>query len=152
MRHRSTKWRNLVDEYHNGGSPVPLQLVQVTLAQWALESGWGESDLAVEHNNFAGLKWRPRRVGDIATKVVYEAHDGVDEYCKFSTIRDFITGYWNFIDRGPYDGWREHLTDSEGYIRHLVECGYCPAPGYTEKVMRIMETGLTPYELTGENT
>lgn len=33
-------------------------LKSVTTAQWALESGRGTSDLAVNHLNFGGLKWR----------------------------------------------------------------------------------------------
>ncbi|MEH2309494.1 glucosaminidase domain-containing protein [Nostoc sp.] len=33
-------------------------LKEVTLAQWLLESARSKSDLAVNANNFAGLKWR----------------------------------------------------------------------------------------------
>ncbi|WP_242064880.1 glucosaminidase domain-containing protein [Nostoc sp. FACHB-133] len=33
-------------------------LKEVTLAQWLLESARGKSDLAVNTNNFAGLKWQ----------------------------------------------------------------------------------------------
>lgn len=149
MADRPFKWEQLVYEYHVGGSPVPKPLIQITLAQWALESGWGKSGLAQDHNNFAGLKWRPERVGDIATAVDYTAHDGRTQYCKFNTVRDFITGYWNFIDRGPYDGWRRYLMDPEGFIRHLVKCGYCPDNGYVEKVLHIMNNDLLQHELDG---
>src|SRR3972149_2756765 len=61
------------------------QLRPVTLAQWLLESGRAKSQLAKQHLNFGGLKFRPEMAA-FATKVSFEAHDGVDDYCKFATI------------------------------------------------------------------
>ena len=80
------------------------KLRDVTMAQWLLESGRGTSGLATEHLNFGGLKWRPEMIG-FATKVEFEAHDGVDFYCKFATLENFINGYWRFLERAPYSGW-----------------------------------------------
>lgn len=98
---------------------VFLALKPVTLAQWILESGRGTSGLAIEHLNFAGLKWRSEMVG-FATPVEFEAHDGRDFYCKFASLDAFIVGYWKFLSRSPYDGWEDRAADSpEAFIRFI---------------------------------
>jgi hypothetical protein len=71
------------------------QLRAVTLAQWMLESGRARSDLAKLHYNFGGIKWR-REMAPHATKIEYEASDGVDDYCKFATIENFSPGIGRF--------------------------------------------------------
>src|SRR4030095_16567629 len=58
------------------------ELRAVTLAQWMLESGRATSKLAKLHYNFGGIKWR-REMAPYATRIQYEASDGVDYYCKF---------------------------------------------------------------------
>lgn len=79
---------------------------EALMAQWALESGWGTSDLAKKHLNFGGAKWRDT-MKPYATKVSYRAHDGQCDYCHFKTLNDYITGYFHRLDTlGPYDGWR----------------------------------------------
>ena len=108
MASYTDKFRLLVDAYRD--APIPfLQLKPVTVAQWMHESGRGSSKLATDHNNFAGLKWRDEMQG-FATPVTYEAHDGTDRYCKFTSIETFIHGYWHFLERAPYRGWRDHAA------------------------------------------
>lgn len=112
------------------------QLRAVTLAQWLLESGRATSDLARLHLNFGGLKWRPEMAG-FATRVEYEASDGVDFYCKFATIESFINGYWRFINRPPYSGWEGHVSTPEDYIGFIGPI-YTPTPGYAAKVLNLV--------------
>jgi len=112
------------------------KLRDVTMAQWLLESGRGTSGLATEHLNFGGLKWRPEMVG-FATKVEFEAHDGVDFYCKFATLENFINGYWRFLERAPYSGWEEHAGSGEDFIRFIGPI-YTPSEGYVGKVLNLV--------------
>ena len=56
-----------------------ISLKTIVLAQWILESGRGKSSLAVNHFNFAGLKWR-KEMKSFATAVNYGAHDGLTQY------------------------------------------------------------------------
>ena len=109
----------------------------MTLAQWALESGWGTSGLAVMHNNFAGLKWRPEMEGS-ATRVQYGAHDGTDHYCAFASVPAFIAGYWRFIARPVYAGWQAYATDPAGFVGFLKSRGYAGDPDYVSKVLSIL--------------
>lgn len=112
------------------------QLRAVTLAQWIIESGRATSDLAKLHLNFGGLKWRPEMAG-FATRIEYEAHDGVDFYCKFATIEGFINGYWRFINRTPYSGWEAHVATASDYINFIGPI-YTPTPGYAAKVLNLV--------------
>ncbi|AHE53903.1 N-acetylmuramoyl-L-alanine amidase [Sphingomonas sanxanigenens] len=108
----------------------------VTLAQWLLESGRGTSDLAKLHYNFGGLKYRPE-MAPYASKVRYEAHDGVDNYCGFATLEGFIAGYWAFIGRAPYTGWESNVDTPERFIRFIGPV-YTPSTGYAEAVIKLM--------------
>lgn len=112
------------------------QLRGVTLAQWMLESGRATSKLAKQHYNFGGLKWR-KEMAPYATKIAYEAHDGVDFYCKFATIDNFITGYWAFLDRSPYSGWEEHVETAEEFIKFIGPI-YTPSKKYSDKVLALL--------------
>jgi len=112
-------------------------LKAVTLAQWALESGWGTSPLATDHFNFGGLKWRPE-MQRFATKVRYQAHDGWDDYCKFASLEKFIEGYWGFLDRAPYRGWQEHAGAPQTFLEFIAPI-YCPGrERYVEDVLEIV--------------
>jgi hypothetical protein len=98
-------------------------LKKVQLAQAILESGRGNSDLFKLHGNPFGMKYRPEMSG-IAIPVTYEASDGEDIYCKFVTLEDAIRGYWIFINRPVYSGWRSSISSPETYIRFIAFAGY----------------------------
>ncbi|MEW6037698.1 MAG: N-acetylmuramoyl-L-alanine amidase [Pseudomonadota bacterium] len=131
----TTKFHTLVTEYVNTAIEFP-DLKDITLAQWILESGRGSSDLASLHNNFGGLKWRSEMAG-YATPVHYEAHDGPDTYCAFASEKDFIIGYWRFLERPPYKGWRAKAGSDEGFIQFIGKI-YAPASdSYDEQVLNL---------------
>lgn len=136
----------LAQLYKNHSIPHP-NLKEVTLAQWILESGRATSKLATEHFNFGGLKWRSE-MSPFATRVSYQAHDGVDDYCKFANIESFISGYWAFIGRAPYAGWEDHAGSGEDYIR-FIGSKYTPTPGYADKVLQLVPESRTLLESVG---
>lgn len=125
------------------------ELRDVSFAQWMLESGRATSDLAKEHYNFGGLKWRPE-MAPHATKISYEAHDGVDFYCKFATIESFINGYWAFINRAPYSGWEEHSSTGNEYINFIGPI-YTPTVGYADKVLQLVPEAKELLESAGSS-
>jgi N-acetylmuramoyl-L-alanine amidase len=131
----SDKFNELVKLYL--ATPIERNdLKAITIAQWLLESGSGTSKLAMLHNNFAGLKWR-FEMASYGGKVSYEAHDGFDYYMSFVTLNQFITGYWRFINRHVYKGWKDCKTPEE-FLRFIVKCGYCPNKNYVEKVLKLL--------------
>jgi N-acetylmuramoyl-L-alanine amidase len=124
----------LAEHYKSAEIAFP-SLKSVTLAQWILESGHAKSALAMDHRNFAGLKWRNDMVG-WATPVEYGANDGVDTYCKFIGIDAFIAGYWHFLSRSPYHGWEEQAAiNPEAFITFI---GHKFNPAHPEYVDRIL--------------
>lgn len=112
-------------------------LKSITLAQWILESGRGTSRLAKDHLNFGGLKWRSEMVG-FATPVQFEAHDGLDFYCKFATLDAFILGFWRFLDRSPYEGFEEEAAKSpEAFIRFIGPIFNPAGDEYVDQVLKL---------------
>jgi hypothetical protein len=138
MAKPSAELSALIEAYKTADIEFP-KLRPVTLAQWILESGWGSSELARTYKNFGGIKWRPAMAG-YATKVSYNASDGVDDYCAFKTYPDFIKGYWKFLDRPPYHGWRDH-TDGESFISFIGPI-YTPTKGYAERVLDLVPRAM----------
>ena len=143
MASYTDKFRLMVEAYRDAPIAFP-QLKPVTVAQWMHESGRGSSKLATDHNNFAGLKWRDEMQG-FATPVTYEAHDGTDRYCKFASIETFIPGYWHFLERAPYRGWRDHAASGVDFMGFIGPI-YTPTAGYAAAVEGLIpeaETLLT---------
>lgn len=131
MPNYTDQFRSLVSTYRQMDIEFPI-LKAITVAQWIHESGRGSSKLAKDHNNYAGLKWRKEMKG-IATQVIYHAHDGTEPYCAFASPPDFVTGYWRFLDRAPYKGWREHANSGDTFIRFIGPI-YTPTESYAENV------------------
>ena len=128
----SELFNQLVKAYAKTTIDFP-QLKGITIAQWILESGRGTSRLATEHLNFGGLKWRDEMTG-FATPVDYEASDGWEKYCKFDSLEKFIKGYWRFVERSPYEGWRNNVSSAEAFIG-FVGTIYAGDKNYVAKVL-----------------
>jgi N-acetylmuramoyl-L-alanine amidase len=101
-----------------------------------LESGRATSQLATQYYNFGGLKWR-KEMAPFATRILYQAHDGTDYYCKFATIENFINGYWAFLNRPPYSGWEEHIDSGQDFIRFIGPI-YTPKASYPDDVIALI--------------
>jgi murein DD-endopeptidase MepM/ murein hydrolase activator NlpD len=147
----SDLFNQLVNLYSRTNIEFP-QLKDVTIAQWLLESGRGTSRLAIEHFNFGGLKWRPE-MAELATPVDYVASDGKDKYCKFDSLEKFIKGYWRFLDRSPYEGWRNNTNSPEAFVR-FVGSIYATDKNYVSKVLSLQDEAkqlLASVEHTGHH-
>lgn len=123
-------------------------LKEITFAQWGNESGYGTSKLAVEHLNFAGMKWRSM-MAPYATKIKYRAHDGLDYYCRFDSLEKFIAGYWARLDGiSAYSGWRRYGKDPTGFIRHIGRV-WATYADYPDRVIKardhLVRVGQLPF-------
>src|SRR5699024_8508415 len=85
-------------------------LVSVRIAQAIVESGWGQSDLALNALNFAGIKYSEPWTGETYKKTTKEEINGVlvdvpgVKFRKYATVDDFVKDHSNFITSTP---WRE---------------------------------------------
>jgi Mannosyl-glycoprotein endo-beta-N-acetylglucosaminidase len=130
-------WQQLAMLYKSDRT-VSDSLKVATLAQWALESGRGTGALAMQHLNFAGMKYRDRMAG-FAVPVTYTGTDGeTTAYCKFASLDAFVAGYWHFIQSGPYTGWQRFNDDPAGFIGFIAP-NYAADPQYPQKVAALFD-------------
>lgn len=106
----------LADTYRDFSLEWPY-LKGVTLAQWAMESGWGMTRLAKTYGNYAGMKW-----GSIdqhfGAPIIYS---GGTKYTAFTSPTMFIEGYWNrVLNASPYAGVRDNMKSAEEFITYLT--------------------------------
>ena len=146
----SKAWFDLL-AYYSSFKGVSDGLKVASLSQWILESGRGDSKLARDHLNFGGLKFRERMMG-YATPVDYTGSDGeATTYCRFSSIAEFVAGYWHFIRSGPYDGWDQLGDDGVGYIRH-ISASYAGDAQYVGKVLGLFQEARDLLGVSGAGT
>lgn len=126
---------DLVARYKSKTIEFP-NLKPVTCAMWILESARGGSGLARNHLNFAGMKYRTE-ISEFCKRVLYTAHDGPGYYCEFPDLDSFIEGYWAFLDRTPYDGWRDLALDEHAFIHHIGGV-WAEDPAYVTKVLSLL--------------
>ncbi|MGF1455528.1 MAG: glucosaminidase domain-containing protein [Alphaproteobacteria bacterium] len=129
-------WIDLIDAYKVADIEFP-HLKPITLAQWAYHSDFGDSALAKEHLNFGGLLFREELRG-LAEPVTFTAYGGQETYCHFNSLEDFIRGYWSFIDRAPYYGWRVVANDPFDFINYIGPI-YNPQPYYVSRVTSLID-------------
>jgi len=139
---KNTLLRELITVYKKASIKFKA-LKGITLAQWLLESGRATSKLAVNHNNFGGLKYR-KEIEDISGEkkrwsIEYTGSDNnKDNYFAFKSIEEFVVGYWLFIGRQNYKGWERYGNDPVGYMEHLCKCGYSETPDYLTRVLKLL--------------
>ena len=109
------------------------QLKAAMLAQAIMESGREDTELSKQHNNHLGMKWREEMKG-FATSVYYKTGSeptGGADFCKFESKEACVKGYWHFLTRSPYEGWRNHTGNASEFLGFICPI-WCPA-GYTSE-------------------
>ncbi len=124
-------------------------LPSITMAQAILESGWGESELAVEHNNIFGIKADSRWDGAVATMTTKENYDDVIEanFRKYDSILQSIEDHGEFLHEneryranGLFDG-NEYKSQAQA----LENAGYSTAKDengdkiYADKLTNVIQ-------------
>lgn len=121
-----------IEEMHRKGVPASIKL-----AQGILESGFGNSDLAVQANNHFGIKchgWQGRTFhkDDDAKNECFRAYD--DPIQSFIDHSEFLTS------RPRYAGLFElEITDYKGWAQGLRQAGYATNPNYPQLLIRVIE-------------
>lgn len=110
----------------------------ITLAQGMLESGNGNSDLAVYANNHFGIKCHKEWSGPTFTK-----DDDTKDECfrKYPSVLDSYTDHSNFLKtRSRYSALFElKRTDYKGWATGLKQSGYATDPKYTQRLIELIE-------------
>jgi len=137
-------------------------LASLTIAQAILESGWGNSALAVNANALFGIKATTAWKGKVYSKETQECYDGVS----FTTIEALFRAY---------DSWEESINDHSDFLvansryaavigetdyktacTAIKAAGYATDPDYANKLVNLIEQyDLTAYDavkMNGGNT
>ena len=124
-----------------------IRVYSPIIAQAILESGTGTSELAVNANNYFGLKYKPGRC-PTATGVYYktgseQSPDGTytssqAQWCKFDNMEECVIGYFDFISIPRYANLRG-VSDPETYLKNIKADGYATSIDYVKNLMRVIE-------------
>ncbi len=110
----------------------------ITLAQGILESGCGESELAVNANNHFGIKCHETWTGD-----TYTMDDDEKNECfrKYKTIEQSWIDHSEFLlSRPRYAGLFDlPCTDYKAWAKGLKAAGYATNPQYADMLIKIIE-------------
>jgi len=109
----------------------------ITMAQACLESGNGNSTLAVEANNHFGIKchgWQGKSIlkDDDAANECFRKYDTPEE--SFRDHSDFL----RYRDRYAFLFELER-TDYKGWALGLKKAGYATAPDYAQRLIKLIE-------------
>lgn len=121
-------------------------LASITLAQAALESDWGRSELSSKYNNLFGMKSSAQNSVQLTTseyvngqwitvKARFAVYGSWDESVRAHT-QLFLNGtQW---DRNHYQAVLQS-TDYHQAARALQDKGYATDPGYAQKLVSLIE-------------
>lgn len=116
----------------------------VTLAQAILESDWGRSALAREHNNYFGIKAHDLPVAPNAARYrTTEFRDGVARrepaaFARYESVEDCLDDYAAVLSRGRYAPARAVASNPAAFARALQRCGYATDPRYAHKLLLLI--------------
>jgi LysM repeat protein len=119
----------------------------ITLAQGLLETGYGQSDLAVNGNNHFGIKCKTEWTGE----KMYHDDDAKGEcFRKYNSVEESYKDHSNFLMGRPHYAFLFKLdpTDYQGWAHGLKKAGYATNPAYAYKLIKfIEENNLQEYTL-----
>ena len=122
------------------------------IAQAVLESAMGTSELAVNANNYFGLKYKSNVAEKSYVKEGSEQnqdgtyYSGVMMWCKFENIAQCVNGYFEFISAKRYANLKGVKNPIE-YLEKIKEDGYATSLKYVDNLLDVIEKyNLTKYD------
>jgi flagellum-specific peptidoglycan hydrolase FlgJ len=121
-----------IREMNSSGIPA-----SITLAQGILESGNGNSELALKGNNHFGIKCTPEWKG----KTMLKDDDKKDDCFRvYKTPEESFKDHSEFLKRKRYAPLFElDKNDYKGWARGLKAAGYATNPRYAELLISLIE-------------
>lgn len=120
----------------------------VTLAQAALESGWGKSAVG---NMFFGIKadksWTGAKQLLWTTEYINGAYQKIQDWFRaYASPLESFADHAAFLRRNSRYAPAFRTTDPYAFAKAVAQAGYATDPGYYEKVANLMRQMATPYE------
>lgn len=117
-----------------------------SVAQAALESGWGGSGLSIKAKNLFGIKADKAWKGSTLTMMTSEHIDGhwirvPAAWRRYDTWADCILDHADFFHLNPrYRNALAFPHDSIRFAEEVAAAGYATDPEYAEKIKRIIRS------------
>lgn len=135
-------WPHAVEASRSTGIPP-----QFLIAQSALESGWGRSEIrrndgSTSYNLFgikAGKSWNGDTVEATTTEYVDgQAQQRVERFRAYASYDEAFRDYANLLRSNPRYGGVIGSHDGVEFAKALQRAGYATDPGYADKLGRII--------------
>ena len=115
-----------------------------TVAQAALESGWGESSLARDGKNLFGVKADPGWHGDVLTLNTREFLHGTwvmvpALWRKYANWQDCMDDHAAFLHQNRRYASCFACTNGDAFARAVAQAGYATDPDYAAKLVSIID-------------
>lgn len=113
----------------------------VILAQSALESNYGNSELSASYNNYFGIKSNSNDGVRLDTIEYVNNKGGVynENFRSYRSKIDSFVDYGKLIKKAKrYEKVRQ-ANDYKEACKSLQECGYATDPNYADKIISIIE-------------
>lgn len=116
----------------------------VTIAQGALESAWGKSDLAVRGFNLFGVKANPTWTGRTLILPTREYLNGKwvtvqAKWRRYANWQECIDDHALFFHHNQRYKKALQTQDPQEFARRIATAGYATDPNYAEKLIQIMK-------------
>jgi len=109
----------------------------ITLAQAILESGDGNSELALKSKNHFGIKCHSNWDGE---KVYHDDDENDECFRAYNTIADSYEDHSKFLLRERYaDLFELDIEDYKSWARGLKKAGYATNPAYAKQLIKVIE-------------
>lgn len=141
-------------EFFERYAPIAMQQQQkygipasVTLAQMALESGFGSSRLSREGNNYFGIKVHGEY--NSAGRYGYYSDDRPNEkFCHYSSVEESVQDHSRILMGSRYSRCHSlSSTDYHGWISGIKAAGYATDPNYVASIeKKINDFNLSQYD------
>lgn len=126
----------------------------VTLAQGALESGWGRSQLALQAYNLFGIKADPSWHGPVLSMQTGEVVKGASvivpaTWRKYADWQACIDDHARFLKQNPRYAVCFAAVGGEAWAHALQAAGYSTSPVYADSLIAVMRgRSLINYDRT----
>lgn len=133
-------------------------LPSVCIAQAALETGWGSSDIMVKAHAYFGIKAGTNWKGRVYSSKTKECYDGVsfttitDLFRAYDSLEESVADYIDLLTNLGRYAFACNQADPKTCIQAIWDGGYATDPDYVQQVMTIInQNDLTQYDNTAED-
>lgn len=112
----------------------------VTLSQMALESGWGQSILARNGNNFFGVKCSRQWLAEGKPYSLHDDDKPNEKFCNYSSVQESIEHHSRVLMGDRYRRCRNFpSTDYHNWLVEIIKAGYATGKGYVQSCEKLIK-------------